>query len=56
MLILSVNRLSIILMIKTLDTAKRISLIGFKCYEGVRRNNGRVATCEEPDYAEKVFS
>ena len=43
-------------MTKTLDTAKRISLIGFKCDEGVRRNKGRVGAFEGPDFIRKHLS
>ena len=43
-------------MMKTLDTAKRISLIGFKCDEGIRRNKGRVGAFEGPDFIRKHLS
>lgn len=43
-------------MVKTLNKAEKISLIGFKCDEGVRRNNGRVGTYEGPDYIRKYLS
>jgi len=43
-------------MIKTLNTAKGVSLIGFKCDEGVRRNKGRVGAFEGPDFIRKHLS
>lgn len=42
-------------MIKTLGNTKGISLIGFKCDEGVRRNNGRVGASEGPDFIRKYL-
>ena len=42
-------------MLKTLDTARGISLIGFKCDEGVRRNKGRVGAFEGPDFIRKYL-
>lgn len=43
-------------MLNTLDTAKRISLIGFKCDEGVRRNKGRVGAFDGPDFIRKYLN